>query len=128
MYGDPSGGAPPPAAVAAAEVLGAHIHRVAEAGRLRVSERRAADLVHAAGCGTTLTLIAMPAHRRDPGLSDLARDAVIATIATDAPVAPQPGPVGAAVALRAVLPQATALSAPERTLLGEWLDRITEDA
>lgn len=126
MYGEPRGGATPPAAVAAAEVLGAHIHRVAEAGRLRVPEQRAANLVHAAGCGTTLTLIAMPEHRRDTGLSDLARDAVIAAITTDAPVAPQPGPVGAAIALRAVLPQTTSLSAPERTLLGEWLERITD--
>jgi hypothetical protein len=32
--------------------------------------------------------------------------------------------VGAAVALRAVLPQTTALSASESTLLREWLDRI----
>ena len=80
-------------------------------------EPRATNLVHAAGGGTTLTLIAMPEHRRDMGLSDLARDAVIAAITTDAPVAPQPGPVGAAVALRALLPQTTTLSASERTLL-----------
>lgn len=126
MYGEPRGGSSSPAAAAAAEVLAAHIHRVAEAGRLRVPEERAANFVHAAGCGTTLTLIAMPEHRRDAGLSHLARDAVIGSITTDAPVAPQPGPVGAAVALRAVLPQTTTLSAPERTLLREWLDRIAD--
>jgi len=126
MNGGPGGGPSPPAVVAAAEILAAHIHRIAEAGRLRVPEPRATNLVHAAGGGTTLTLIAMPEHRRDMGLSDLARDAVIAAITTDAPVAPQPGPVGAAVALRALLPQTTTLSASERTLLGEWLDRITD--
>jgi len=127
MHGEPRGHTPPPAVVAAAEVLGALIHRVAEAGRLRVPEHRAINLLHAAGGGTTLTLIAMPEDRRDMGLSDLARDAVIAAITTDAPVAPQPGPVSAAVALRAALPQTTTLSAPERTLLGEWLDRIADE-
>lgn len=126
MNGEPRGGPSPPAIVAAAEILGAHIHRITEAGRLRVPEHRAINLVYAAGGGTTLTLIAMPEDGRDMGLSDLARDAVIAAITTDAPVAPQPGPVGAAVALRAVLPQTTTLSASERILLGEWLDRITE--
>jgi hypothetical protein len=35
-----------------------------------------------------------------------------------------PGPVAAAVTLRAVLPQTDALTAPERGLMQEWLDRI----
>ena len=39
-----------------------------------------------------------------------------------------PGPVGAAVALRAVLPQTDALTCPELDLLQEWLDRITGQA
>jgi hypothetical protein len=60
--------------------------------------------------------------------SGLAREAVIAAITTDAPAPPAPGPVGAAVALRAVLPQATALTRHERALLREWLDRITTPA
>jgi AcrR family transcriptional regulator len=128
MYGEPRPGvAPPPAATAAADVLALHIRRIAEAGRLRVSEAHAANLVHAAGCGTTLTLIAMPEDRRDPALSHLAREAVIAAITTDAPAAPEPGPAAAAVTLRAVLPQTTALTAHERDLLGEWLDRITAE-
>ena len=42
MHGEPRGGASPPAAVAAAEVLDAHIHRIADVGRLRVPEQRAA--------------------------------------------------------------------------------------
>jgi len=102
MYGDPRPGASPaPAALAAAEVLAGHIRRIAEAGRLRVSEERAAQLVHAAGCGTTLTLIARPENGRDPALSEMAREAVIAAITTDAPAPAPPGPVSAAVALRA---------------------------
>ncbi len=38
-----------------------------------------------------------------------------------------PGPVSAAVALRAVLPQSSALTSHERALLQEWLDRIASD-
>ena len=128
MYGEPRPGASPPAAVAAAAVLGGKIHRIAAAGRLRVGEDRAARLVHAAGCGTTLTLIAMPEDGRDAALSDVAREAVIAAITTDAPTAATSGPVGAAVALRAVLPQAAALTTRERGLLQEWLDRIADPA
>jgi len=124
MYGEPRPGAAAPAAVAAAGILAAHIRRVAETGRLRVSEERAAQLVHAAGSGTTLSLIAMPEDRRDLALSDLAREAVISAITTGAPVPATPGPVGAAVALRATLPQTTVLSTQEQGLLREWLDRI----
>lgn len=125
MYGEPRPAASPPAAVAAADVLALHIRRIAEAGRLCVHEVLAAHLVHAAGCGTTLTLISMPADQRDDALSDTAREAVIAAITTDAPAPAEPGPVTAAVALRAGLPQASALTAKERGLLTEWLDRIT---
>lgn len=124
MYGEPRPGTSSPAAVAAAEVLAGHIGRIAEAGRLRVSEELAGHLVHAAGSGTTLTLIAMPEDRRDLALSGTAREAVIAAITTEAPAAAAPGPVSAAVALRAVLPQTSALTTQERGMLQEWLDRI----
>jgi hypothetical protein len=109
-------------------VLTKHIRRIAEAGRLRVPEDRAATLVHAAGCGTTLTLIATPEDRRAPELSPTAREAIIAAITTDAPAAAAPGPAAAAVTLRAVLPQTDALTAPERGLMQEWLDRIARPA
>lgn len=124
IYGDPRSSASSPTAVAAAAILAQHVHRIAESGRLTVSEERAAHLVHAAGIGTTLALIAMPERRRDMALSDLAREAVIAAITTDAPVVAAPGPVSAAIALRAVLPQTSALTEQEQGLLREWLDRI----
>lgn len=73
-------------------------------------------------------LIDMPADRRDPELSVMAREAVIAAVTTDAPAPAAPGPVTAAVALRAVLPQTTALTDLERALLREWLDRIANPA
>ncbi|TDD85886.1 TetR/AcrR family transcriptional regulator [Actinomadura darangshiensis] len=124
LMNEPRPGPVPPAAVAGMEVLAGLIRRIAEAGRLRVPEERAVQLVHAAGSGATVTLISMPADRRDLELSALAREAVISAITTDAPAASSPGPVGAAVALRAVLPQTTALTEGEQTLLDEWLTRI----
>jgi AcrR family transcriptional regulator len=127
MYGDPHHGSTSPAAAAAFDILAGHIGRIARAGRLRVGEERAAQLVHAAGSGTTLVLIALPEEARDLRLSSLAREAIIAAIVTDAPVPAATGPVGAAVALRAVLPETTALTPGERSLLSEWLDRIAAD-
>jgi AcrR family transcriptional regulator len=128
MYGRYRPGETSPAAAAAFEILAKHIRRIAEAGRLRVPEDRAAALVHAAGSGTTLTLIATSEDRRDPELSRTAREAVIAAITTDAPAAAGPGAVAAAVTLRALLPQTNALTAAERDLMQEWLDRIASPA
>jgi AcrR family transcriptional regulator len=122
MYSRP--GKDSPAARAAFGILHERVRRIAEAGRLRVPEERAVALVHAAGHGTTLTLIATPADRRDPELSPTAREAVIAAITTEASVADAPGPVAAAVTLRAVLPETGVLTEPERALMSEWLDRI----
>ena len=113
-----------PAAGAAFAILAEQIGRIAAAGRLRIPEDRAAALVHAAGSGTTFTLIATPPDRRDPELARTAREAVIAAITTDAPAGADPGPVAAAVTMRAVLPRTGALTEPERGLMQEWLDRI----
>jgi AcrR family transcriptional regulator len=126
IYGEPRPGVESPAAREAATILAAQVRRIAEAGRLRVSEDRAAHLIHAAGSGMTFALIALPPERRDPALSTLARESVIAAITTDAPAGADRdgGPVGPAIALRAVLPQAKVLTEPERGLLAEWLDRI----
>ncbi|MFC1434437.1 TetR/AcrR family transcriptional regulator [Streptacidiphilus sp. N1-3] len=125
MYGEPRVGGEPAAAVAGMEVLAGHIHRIAEAGRLRVGEELAVQLVHAGGRGTAASLIGMAAGRRDLGLSALAREAVIAAIASEVPAVASPGPVSAAVALRAVLTETAALTELERGLLREWLDRIS---
>lgn len=125
MFGERRPGAPlSPAAEAGFGILAGLIRRIAEAGRLRVTEERAVQLVHAAGNGTTVALIGQPEESRDLELSVLAREAVVAAITTDAPSAAAPGPVGAAVALRAALPATDALTATEAALLREWLDRI----
>lgn len=125
IYGEPRPGAESPAARQAAEILAAQVRRIAEAGRLRVTEERAAHLIHSAGAGMTFELIGMTPEQRDPALSHLARESIIAAVTTDAPrTAADGGAAGNAIALRASLPQVTALSATERAMLGEWLDRI----
>jgi AcrR family transcriptional regulator len=128
LYDEHRPGRSSPASRAATQVLATHIHRIAEAGRLRVPEQRAAHLVHAAGRGTTLTLIGLPEEERDPELSATAREAVIAAITTDPP-AREARPatvdvVSAAVTLRAVLPDTDSLTDGERALMQEWLDRL----
>jgi len=124
MYGDPRPDSPSAAAVEAEHMLCRHIRRVAEVGRLRVGEEQAAHLFHAAACGTVLTLLGLVEEQRDPALLHLARDAALRAITIDAPVLEAPGPVGAAVALRAVLDDVAALTAGERAVMREWLDRI----
>ena len=124
MYGDPRSGVTSPAAASALRILQQHIRRLAVAGRLRVSEERAAELVHASGCGTVLTLLAMPAEQRNRGLSESAREAALAAITTQTPALDSPSPAAAAIALRAVLPDATTLTRSERQLLAEWLERL----
>jgi AcrR family transcriptional regulator len=124
MYGRPRGNGHSPAARAAFAVLAALVRRIAAAGRLRVGEERAVGLLHAAGSGVALSLIAVPAAERDPGLSDAAREAVLTAITTDASVVPEAGPVPAAVSLRAALDDVDVLTDAERALLREWLDRI----
>lgn len=115
----------PPAALAAAAVLDDHIRRIAQVGRLAVPERRAAQLVHAAGSGTVLSLIATPAGQRDRKLSALAREAVVTAISISPPPSADLGAVGAAITLRASLADAKGLTAAEQTMLREWLDRIS---
>jgi AcrR family transcriptional regulator len=124
MYGDPRPDSPSAAAVEAEHMLRAHIRRVAAAGRLRVGEEQAAHLFHAAACGTVLTLLGLAEEQRDPTLSHLACDTALTAITIDTPVLEAPGPVGAAVALRAVLDDVAALTAGERAVMREWLDRV----
>jgi len=130
MYGDPRPGARPAAADEARNLLDRLVRRVAEAGQLRVGVDRATRLIHAAGVGVVLTLIAAEVADRDLGVSDLTREAILAAVTTDAP----PGDterrraVSHAVALKAVLPEAAAsFTSAERGLLAEWLDRLIQE-
>ena len=123
IYGEPQPGETSQAALAAAAIIESHIHRIAQAGLLRVSEARAVDLVQAAGRGTTLTLIA--AGSEDASLARTAREAVISAITLSTRASEHTGPTGAALVLRAALP-VHPLSENESSLLGDWLDRIAE--
>lgn len=123
---DPGRGTRSPAAAAGLEVLRARVHRVAAIGRLRVSERRAVELIHAAGTGAVLTLLATPAADRDLDLADAMYGAVLRSILTDAPALAEDSTTAAAVAFRTIVPSLPKLTHVERALMAEWLDRATD--
>jgi AcrR family transcriptional regulator len=129
LLSDPARGPRSPAAQSGQRVLRARVHRVATAGRLRVSEERAVGLIQAAGTGVVLTLLGRPAEQRDLGLAQEAYEAVlrqILTDAADADVTTDRGgsPKAAVVACRASADTFEVLTPSERQLLGEWLDRV----
>jgi AcrR family transcriptional regulator len=115
------------AARAGRDVLRGRVRRVAAAGQLKVSEQRATDLIQAAGVGTIQTLLATPVEDRDPELRDAMFKAVLGQILAEprgASGQPNETTLTAAVALRAVAHELTALSVAERQLVIEWLDRV----
>jgi AcrR family transcriptional regulator len=126
LLNDPGRALRSPAAESGLQVLKARVHRIAEAGRLRVSEQRAIGLIHSAGVGAVQVLLATPSEHRDLGLPDEIFEAVLRQILTDTPLQAQSGAVAAAVALRAIAPELEMLSPAERVLLGEWLDRAID--
>jgi AcrR family transcriptional regulator len=113
------------AARAGRRVLESRVHRVAVAGRLRVSEDRAVGIIQAAGIGAIMTLLATPSESRDAGLPDAMYDAVLSQILTDAPGRADDSSLATIVAFRAIAPQLPTLSSGERQVLIEWLDRET---
>ncbi|MFI5837548.1 TetR/AcrR family transcriptional regulator [Micromonospora sp. NPDC051300] len=126
LLSDPERASGSPAARSGRQILQTRVHRLAAAGRLRVPEPHAVDLIHAAGVGVVQTLLASPPERRDPALPDAMLDAVLGRILTAAPAEAPDGPRATAVALRALAPHLRMLSGAERHLLVEWLDRVTE--
>ena len=128
MYGNPSPEKASPAAARALAMLRERMRSLALAGRLRVEERRAADMVRAAACGVVFILLETPETERNPGLSEATREAVIAAITTNAPEPDRLGLAPVATTLRALLPGANSLTEGERLLLAEWLDRLVQSA
>ena len=129
LLSDPARGARSPAAQAGTQLLAERVHRVALTGRLQVSEDHAIELIHAAGTGAILTILARPAAQRDRRLADTMFDAVLHQIlahADDSREAAARSIVAQAVALRARAAQVRTLSTGERTLLTEWLERIID--
>ncbi|MGW1242019.1 TetR/AcrR family transcriptional regulator [Streptomyces bobili] len=124
----------------AQQVLLAIVERVARAGRLRTGVEPAAAMIHSAGMGVTLTLIAAQADGRlshYEGLSENVREAVLDSVLAPAPAAddvvarPGDGSRSAAVhavALKSLMRDGVrSLTSGERTLLGEWLDRVAAE-
>ena len=96
-------------------------------GRTAARDRApAVELIRAAGTGVVFTLIDQPEDERDDGLAATAWESVCAAILVDenTDLVTAGSPAAAAVTLRAGLSDVTALSATERALLGDWLDRI----
>jgi len=114
---------PSPATAAGIAVLQARVRRLAAAGLLRVDEQRALLMIHAAGNGTVLALLEVPAPERDPGLADAMFEAVAARILTTAPAVPDPGVAAVAVTFATAVPDLPGLTDAERAVLAEWLDR-----
>src|SRR5690606_9309272 len=112
-----------PAAVAGTEALATRVARVAAAGRLRVAQERAVQMIQAAGNGVVLTLLARPEAERDLALADAVIDTTLRGIVTQDPAPPASDLAPLAVAARAAVPELPALTDAERTLLTEWLDR-----
>ncbi|MDX3660015.1 TetR/AcrR family transcriptional regulator [Streptomyces sp. ID05-26A] len=110
---------------ASMEVLLQRIRRIAAHGLLRVDENLAVQAIHATARGAVLTALSLPEDQRDPALLVTLREAMITAVTTQAsPTVHEPGPVGAARALRASLDEQTALTTAELHLLREWLGRL----
>jgi AcrR family transcriptional regulator len=131
LLADPARGQRSPAAQAGMRLLAERVHRVALAGKLQVGEDKAVELIHAAGIGAILTILARPEGQRDRRLAGAMLEATLGQILT-----PPDSALRAtadddtsralvhAVALRAQTTRLRALSAREQALLAEWLDRI----
>src|ERR1700730_13644796 len=120
MYSEPARAASA-AFKAGTEILMGRIRRLAAGGWLRVDEELAAMIIRATAHGAVLTWLSLPADKRDPALLTILRESMVTAVTSQRPAVQEPGPAGAARALRAALPAQTTLSGAERRLLGEWL-------
>lgn len=125
LLGDPHRALHSPAVLSGIRILESRVHRLATSGRLRVGEKRAVSLIHAAGIGVIQMLLETPPAERDLTLADTMFDAVAGQILTaPADKSAAGGATVAAVTLRAGASGLDMLTAAERRLLAEWLDRI----
>jgi AcrR family transcriptional regulator len=127
IYSEPHSGAMTAAARTGAERMHARIRRVAAAGRLRVKEPLAADIMQATARGTVLSWLDQPQDARDPAFITAMREAMISAVTTESATVPEPGRASAARTLKANLPGQTSLSPAEQHLLTDWLDRLAAE-
>lgn len=128
LFSDPERVRRSAAARSGRQALATRVHRLALAGRLRVPEPRAADLLQATAIGAIQTLLSSPEQDRDPDLAEAMLTAAMDAITTDVAV-PRDGttPLAAILAVRAHAETLDALSPGERHLLAEWLDRAAQE-
>jgi AcrR family transcriptional regulator len=129
-YVQPRPGRMPSLARESVDILHQLIARIGDRGRLRMSVKRAAELMHAAVVGFVVSQIRVPADERDPQLSEVIRENAMAAIMTDGaqPSLPSDLP-GRAVTLREALQgddADDALTPAEKTMMTEWLDRLAD--
>ena len=119
-----------PVAAETIELLTKVIAQLGDEGRLRMSVDRATAYFRSCGTGYILMQIGTPPDQRDPELSSIMFDDLMAAISTD----PKPERsatsdlAGRAVALREALrdKEDLPLTAAERILLAEWLNRLAD--
>ena len=105
------------------------IGRVAAHGKLRMSVERATALFHSCGVGFVLTQQQVPTAHRDADLSEIARECAISSIAATTGLKRARSATSArAAALREAIRDGSdvPLTAAERELLSEWLNRISD--
>jgi hypothetical protein len=107
-------------------MLSSAIARIADEGKLRMSVERATDLFRSCGVGFIITQLTVAAGKRDPELSDIARENALASImVTSGAGKARSTLAGRATALRqAIGDDEVPLTAAERALMVEWLDRL----
>jgi AcrR family transcriptional regulator len=111
------------------DILHQLIARIGDRGLLRMSVKRAVEFTHSAAMGLVLHQIRLAPDERDPELSAIMRESAIAAIATGDSKRPAPPDLpGRAVALREALRGNAdgGLTAGERTMMAEWLDRLAD--
>ena len=130
-YVQPQPGRMPSHARESLEILRDLIARIGERGLLKMSVKRATEVMHGAAVGYVLSQIRVTPDERDPQLSDIVRDSTLAAIATVGPQHPTRSDLpGRAVALReSLLRDADAALTPaEKSMMAEWLDRLADRA
>jgi AcrR family transcriptional regulator len=98
------------------------------AGRLRVAESLAADIMQASAQGAVLAWLGQPEDQHDRAFVSAMREAMIAAVTTESPTLPEPGRASAARTLKANLPGQSCLTRSEHQLLIDWLDRLAAEA
>ncbi|MGW3629224.1 TetR/AcrR family transcriptional regulator [Streptomyces sp. NPDC005122] len=146
LMNSPAMRTPPAAALESHRILTEDLRRAAARGKLRLAPELAAQMIMSANVGVCLMLVSRPATFDDRTLSRRVRDAVhTAVFVPEVMTDPTPGTATAGTAtagtggapvpatatrLGALLRQtpSPAFTRAESALLGEWLDRLSNEA